>query len=149
MKFIQLSPFLNVRRKLIPQMRSLNCKWDKIDYYRIFAWDCVHCSLKRNRRGSNTLEIQSGPFPFIHLKRRIKPGFYTIAAIPEGKKKFSDGSDHSYDMEHDRWDNFFLSQWSLSLRSLRSLECGFHMIGPVVAIAELFLSQRSKRSQRS
>ena len=38
----------------------------------------------------------------------------------------------------------FISQRSLSLRSLRSLESGFHMIAIIAAIAKFF-SQRSQR----
>ena len=42
-----------------------------------------------------------------------------------------------------------LSQRSFLLRSPRSLESGFHMIATIAAMAELFFSQRSKRSKRS
>ena len=74
-----------------------------------------------------------------------------IAMIAE--KKFSDGRDH-LETTFQRSQRptiaeieLFLSQRSLSLRLLRSLESGFHMIP---TIAELvFLSDRSDHSARS
>ena len=103
------------------------------------------CTKKRDTRADVVvLPIQPIAFLMFSLSSRswhVKPGFHMIAAIAE-KKKFSDRSDHmetTFQRSQSEID-LFLSQRSLSLRSLRSLESGFHMIAMIAAIAELFFS---------
>ena len=86
-----------------------------------------------------------------------KPGFHMIATMaviaPFAEEKNESGiaaitwkplsSDRSDRSDNDRWGTIaevekVLSQRSLSLRSLRSLECGLHVIA---AIADLFFSE--------